>query len=263
MGQWILVSSHRRSGTHFLIDSIAANSRAVFPAHRHLPKDLNVGSLFREDERVTRAFRSLLEKDGPVIIKCHLLPEEMDLESPRSHHQELVRDVFRRAVKLYVRRDARDTLLSLFDYSRQTDPKAFLREPNDHVARIREPGPVDENRVRYRAWHEAAWSRVPGVHPVAFEDLKLRFEETIRTVLAAIGEPAPGRIRKPAVPRSRLLHRIQLGLHQAGLVESVACSSVRPRKGNVGDGRAAFDAEDLAFIERESGEILEAGAAPR
>ena len=186
--RWILVNSHRRSGTHFLIDALLANiPGAVFPASRHLPVDFNIGSVLRRDPVVLDVFLRELDRPSPVIIKSHLLPEEMS-EAGADSYTALVAEVFARSYKFYVHRNAFDTLASLYRYSRRQMPfNAFVRTPNDHVPPVRRPSKIDANRARYWNHHVTTWLGRDDTRAVAFEDLKRDPDETLRQLLASIG----------------------------------------------------------------------------
>ena len=86
----ILVTSHRRSGTHFLIDTLRLNIKnAVFPNHRYLPSDFNLGSLFSKDQKILETFKYLTEKYPIVIIDLNFLKSNI------SNYLKFVNDFYR------------------------------------------------------------------------------------------------------------------------------------------------------------------------
>lgn len=250
MNKWILVSSHRRSGTHFLIDSLQANLKdSMFPAHRKLPKDFNIGSLLRKDETIYEVFKKLLSADAWVIIKSHLLPEETRIVKPKDKYEELVSYIYAHAFKCYVHRNGKDTLVSLYHFLNKNDFKQFLREQNDHFACTRSFDPsIDENRVRYWSYHVHSWLNEDNVCSVRFEDLKNDFSETVGQVIASLGQPPPKRMTKPELPKNKPTHYLQLMLFKQGLLHRVKSTSVRPRKGRIGDSSSYFDHEDDTYF---------------
>ncbi|UJS17899.1 MAG: sulfotransferase domain-containing protein [Candidatus Jettenia sp.] len=250
MGKWILVSSHRRSGTHFLIDSIRTNVKnAIFPAHKHLPVDFNIGSLLREKEHIYKIFSDALYSNNTIIIKSHLLPEEMKICKPKNKYEKLVADIFKYSYKVYVYRDGMDVLVSLYRFLEYKGSfKEFLCSKNDHFVPTRNACFIDENRVRYWSYHLSSWFKEPNVLQVRFEDLKTNFECTIANLIDFLKETLPTVIVKPKIPQNIFLHKLIRRLHKIGLVKYVANSSVRPNAGNIGDSKNYFDSEDELFF---------------
>lgn len=250
MNKWILVSSHRRSGTHFLIDSLQANLKdSIFPAHRRLPKDFNIGSLLRKDETIYEVVKKLLSADTWVIIKSHLLPDETRIITPKDKYEEFVSYIYAHAFKLYVYRNGRDTLVSLYHFLNKSDFKQFLREQNDHFACTRSfDDSIDANRVTYWSYHVHSWLNEENVCSIRFEDLKDDFSETMGKVIASLGQTPPDRLTKPELPKNRATHYLQLMLFKQGLLNKVKSTSVRPRRGRIGDSSSHFDDEDEKYF---------------
>lgn len=108
----ILVASHRRSGTHWTIDSIRHNFPSVnnqfITLERILP---NHPSPMNLDE-----FNSYLDNKGEkAIIKTHLTPFEVE-KMADYHVKKIIQSIFNRSKIVYVVRDGRDVLNSLFYY---------------------------------------------------------------------------------------------------------------------------------------------------
>lgn len=229
----ILVSSHRRSGTHFLIDSLRKNiSGSEFPNHRHLPADFNIGSLFSKQEKVYTIFKKLLLGKGPVIIKSHLLPEESYFPTPQDKYEDLINEIFIQSKKLYISRDGKDVLISLYKYLKSESPFGeFIREPNDHIVHeVRSSQDFDMNRVSYWSYHVNQWQRQNAVYFLRFEDLIKDFDTTMGQMLGELGYNIPQSLGKPQIPDHMLWHHFQKKLNHFGLAPLPECSSVRPNK---------------------------------
>lgn len=253
----IMVNSHRRSGTHLLIDALCHNlEHTVFPAHVKLPKDFNIGSLFRQDPDILQVFDAALEKHPTVIIKSHLLPEEMDI-NPNNVFEERIKELYDRAQHLYVYRDPRDTLRSLAGLLDDTgDLMTFINTPNDHFVPSRKTSDVDKNRTRYWAHHLAAWRDVASSKPdnarlVRFEDLRQDFDATMQGIMDFLDEPRKNHYTVPQLPSNQLLHRIMLKAHKWGLVKQVPSSAIRPGKGKVGAAVGLFEGANLEQLRRD------------
>ncbi len=246
----ILVSSHRRSGTHFLIDSLRKNiPGAEFPNHPALPADFNIGSLFSKNERVYRIFKKQLDREGPIIIKSHLLPEECDLQEPRDKFESLIKSIFDESEKLYISRDGKEVLISLFKFLKpDTTFSEFIRKPNDHIVReIRQVKPYDANYVAYWSYHVEQWQQVAGVKQLSFQALRDDFEATLSATLDFLNITPGAPLERPRIPDNLLWHSIQKKLNQLGLKALPESSSVRPNKGSKAAGDQVFSEKDEAF----------------
>ena len=247
----ILVSSHRRSGTHFLIDSLRKNIQAAnFPNHARLPADFNLGSLFSKKEQIYDIFTKLIDSPGPSIIKSHLLPEECNIGSPRDKHEELIKEIFVQSKKLYISRDGKDVLISLYKYLKPVCSFSdFIRQQNDHIVKeIRSFQVYDSNRVSYWSYHINQWQGIDSVKYLSFDALMNDFQETIHDILTTLGYDIPTLIEKPHIPKYLFWHAIQKKMNHFGLARLPESSSVRPNKGSKTSGALHFSESDLEFF---------------
>tara|TARA_Y100001934_G_C12375339_1_gene788862 strand:- start:2326 stop:3111 length:786 start_codon:yes stop_codon:yes gene_type:complete len=250
----ILVTSHRRSGTHFLIDSLRLNiNNAVFPNHRYLPSDFNLGSLFSKDEKILKTFQELIKKYPTVIIKSHLLPEECNMENPKDKFEAFIKEIYITAKKIYIKRDGKDTLVSLYKFLNPSISfTKFIREKNDHIVKeIRSEKKIDSNRVQYWSYHINEWESISNVKKVSFANLKSQFEPTVCDIIEFLNDPIPDPILKPKIPKNKLWHGIRKKLNHYGLAPLPINSSVRPNKGFEKLGIKYFhDEDDLNYFNK-------------
>lgn len=251
----ILINSHRRSGTHFLIDSLRANiSKAYFPNHFYMPADFNIGCLHAKSDKVYNIFKKEINSDGILIVKSHLLPEEMNLLEPKDKHEQLIKDIYLNAKKIYIYRDGMDTLVSLYHFFNNSMAfSEFLKTENDHIPKeVRSKNKYDLNRVLYWAYHVEAWKLSKNTFILQFNDLKNNFEDTLRNIMGYLELPSLEKLKKPAIPKRKLLHAIKIKLSFWGLTPLPESSSVRPRKGNVGDSVTYFKSEDEVYFNSQT-----------
>lgn len=228
------VVSHERSGTHFAINTLFRNAYVR-------PRLQYVGDWLGPYDRPETRYRHLekFRADWPSlkltggIVKTHA-------------HTVLFRRWYPSAPVVYVLRDPRDTLVSLFHYlnsdelhatnpglesQRCPDFSEFLRRPLSNYLRHGFcDEPRFENVVGRWASHVAGWLREPGVCVVHYEDLVNDYRVCVRTVCSSVG----------LVPR---FFQSPVGLHDA--------ASVLPRRGVAGEGAAMFSPEDEDFLQRE------------
>lgn len=255
----ILVNSHRRSGTHFLIDALRLNIKnAAFPNHWRLPADLNLGSLFSKDEKVFRIFKKFIKDFSPLIVKSHLLPEECNMPSPRDKHEELIKEIYQRSEKFYIYRDGKDTLVSLYKFLKPgVDFSTFIRTENDHIVySVRDKQDFDENRVAYWGHHVSSWMGKKDIEIVSYEKLYTDFDGTARQIIKAINLTTSDIVKQPKLPRNKLWHGIRKKLNNLGVTGLPESSSVRPSKGMIRAGENYFtNIDDANYFKKHSYEF--------
>ncbi len=275
----VLVASHPRSGTHFLIDSILQNFngaelRPIRPGFSSLENLLLIHDKGCTDEFYDFVFGKGQENELR-ICKTHVLASELkdSLEKKgflTEKDREIVSYLFFKAPKVYIKRDVRDTLVSLYHFERnggglfgnlkkrlaQASISEFLRMPNHLIFPCREFQEFDRNVVTYWAEHMRQWDEQETVE-IQYEDLKENFEKSIRQLAQElkVGHLLKEEIRQPQISKlpsnifSRLPRRIQNRFVNKTL------TAVFPRKGIVGDHKTHFTQEDYLFINKQAMEI--------
>ena len=248
----ILISSHRRSGTHLLIDSLRANIEdSIFPNHRELPADFNLGTLFSKDEKILDTFKLLIKNNSTVIIKSHLLPDECNIKNPKDKFETFIKEIYNSSKKLYIYRDGKDTLVSLYKFLKPSISfSEFLRQKNDHIVKeIRLEKKFDLNRILYWSYHVNQWKLDKSVKNISFSDLNSDFESTLCNVLQFLHCPIIEPLHKPRIPNNKLLHGLRKKINHYGIGSLPESSSVRPNKGFEKSGIKYFqDKHDLTFF---------------
>ena len=250
----IIVASHRRSGTHLMLDSLRANApdvdptfmtlERIEPAHaKHLPPT--------EFDRRLRLLR------GIVLVKTHTLPDARAWQSREAG--EYAMRLLAVAPAIYVHRDGRDVLVSLYHYMRSYSTDVEWQPFGDFIrARQNAPGAPALSRPAYWQHHVLEWLKSQPRALAGFSSMQTDFEPTLRD----IADRLDLRLRPTLSPitldarggwanavRSVLMRRFGVG----GGRRSTA---IRPRAGGSGGWRAAFDAEDLAFFESQAAEAM-------
>lgn len=265
----LVVISHRRSGTHLAIDTLAHHGAAYT-----LPY-LNLDRLRRDHPRpLTLAQCEQALAQGPRILKSHMHADPAAF----FHHDEavvpFVQHVLRHAKRIYVCRDGRDVLTSLYFYMQLLRKEvarvpfdAFIRQPNNF-----ESGTYSEdlNRVAYWSFHVQGWLAQAGVFPLTFEALRYTPAQTIPRLLAHVNQPVPTFLtpltRTPIFKTNHLfLLRMfnKLTTHKLAqlytrYVRRIEHSSRFFRHGTRGSYHKHFSAADLAYFDEWGGEALRA-----
>lgn len=250
----IVIATHRRSGTHWTIDALRNNSPEVCQEFLTLER-ISTG----HDSPVSLSvFRQQLNAlDGRVLIKVHDLPsaDNFQGEAERNFAQQLMS----KSPVIYVHRDGRDVMVSLYYYLRSFSDAArdqsfaeFLRAKSalDGVA-------TGMSRPAYWAHHAHTWMRDSGVQPISYSALESNYAQTVRDMAEFLRVGLRRSLQAIDLPEDHaspsLLERARwkLGLRQKRL-----SSAVQPRRGASGDWRNHFDEKDLAFFMSEAGEML-------
>jgi hypothetical protein len=225
-----LVVSHERSGTHFLMNTLALN----FGYRPYTDLDERQGF----DPRSSPQALEFLLAGWPAatVIKSH-------------HQVELIPALpllVRAFAVFYVVRDARDALLSFWRYvaasppgggPRRATPGEFLRAaPCGRVLRYQGQAAasmVERWRHHVEGWSAAAAPLAGAVTWVRYDELDERFAATTRRLAAALGVAAAAP-RRPS-PRENVIH---------------------PGRGGSGGHRSALTAADQDFVRSAAGETM-------
>ena len=277
----ILVGGHERSGNHFLVNALRLNIKgAVFPFIRPtLPNLENL--VLPHDRDVFDGFRKHLSGEyGQIrIFKTHMLPSEIEAALSlkgllNEEEKELIGYVYHNARRLYITRDGRDVLVSLYHYMRdgggiqvgmqgrleRMSFSEFLRMPNHHIHTVRSFQPYDENVVTFWRRHMEEWTSLPDVILTSYEELHDNFEGTISKLAGQLGVEAflVDPIQQASMRRSQkypLKARIAIKLGLQNRLPSLFKDiSVVPRKGIIGDWENHFSQADQDFFMEFAGE---------
>lgn len=269
----ILVVSHPRSGTHFLIDSIMRNFRDMeFPHIRpSFPSMENL--LLYHDRNVSDMFHDyVFSSNGKNrIVKTHILPDEFEMALnskkyfPNPKDRRIMEHVYFNAEKLYISRDVKDVMVSWFYYHKSgaalhgamasriqdaTLPE-FIRFSNHHIMPCRGFSDFDENLITYWSYHNKRWKE-QNVISLQYEDLKCNFERTMRYIASKLNVEdmlLPDITKPPFIKLSsnKWINRIKYRISR-----KLGITAVQPRKGVVGDHKSHLLPDDYAFIDRSS-----------
>lgn len=241
----ILIASHRRSGTHWTIDSIRHNfpsvSQKFIMLDRILPSHPKPMSL--------NEFKFALNNStDKVILKTHLTPFEVEAIAD-SNLRQMIQSVFDQSKIIYVLRDGRDVLTSLFYYVKSIHKNAqevsftqFLTQNigshNIVKQNFEKNNKTNINRIEYWKLHVESWlSQSNDIYVLRYEALAQEFNKILQELENYLEIPINRKIFKPEL-------------------KAKGSSAVLPRKGVVGDYKQLFSEDDLAFFDRIAGELV-------
>lgn len=232
-----MVVSHERSGTHFLMNTLALNFSYI--AKPWINFDFELGLNFHASSDLQSFFKQI---EGKPILNL-----------VKSHHQlafftDFVDELADDFHIFYIYRDPRDVMASFWrmiqhlgwDEGPKTETVGqFMRSaPSGGLLRYQKEQ-VPNMVYRWQA-HVEDWLALAhqdgGEHVIAirYENLNLEFDETVKRIGERIERP----VQNPVRPDKN---------------ENV----VVPGTGKVGGHRELFTAEDLEFVRTKMGETME------
>ena len=232
-----IVISHERSGTHFLMNTLALNFGYI--ENPWLNLDYERGLNFYSSNVLLAFFRQLHDRPLLNVAKSH---HQADFFSPLIDYLTEQFHVF------YIFRDPRDVMLSFWRLISRLEwdegPVAssvgdFMRSaPRGGILRYQmEQAPTLLHRWKnhVEGWLElASTTDNHSIHLLSYEDLNLAFDDTVKNIAGQIGYPVTDPI---APPKGE--------------------NAVLPGAGKTGLYREYFTGDDLEFVQEVAGPLME------
>lgn len=254
----IVVASHPRSGTHLCIDSLRINfkpcwmRKSWFEPADGLYLGLDGSALTNQRLDIQRISRILSRASRP-IVKTHALSDLYHGGVERSAwtiNQHLAKSLNERSSFVYIYRDGRDVLRSLYHYMQVIAPET--RVPFSQFIRQKVNG---LSRVGAWAEHIRSWRTRPGVCHLKMEELVNQPFEALSRIAASLDLP-PAPI-EPQIPRRCDADFLSRAWRR--LVPSPSSTAIVPRHevAECATSRQAFAREaDRRFFHAEAGDLL-------
>jgi len=250
----IVIASHRRSGMQWTIDALRNNSSDINDSYMSLEQ---MEADHDAAIPLSKFRRQLLNMDGRVLINVHDLPSADSWEG--LDERLFVRAVLQHSPTIYVHRDGRDVMVSLYYYMqsfsetvRNQSFAQFLRgeaAPDGDESTYSRPG--------YWAYHVESWLQMDNLLAVSYSELETNYETTVRKLAAFLEVKLSDSLRPPAVPGPRSSEPILDNvLGRLGVRRRRSLYSDQARVGKSGDWRKLFDKLDREFFAREAGEAM-------
>lgn len=250
----IIVATHRRSGTHWTLDALRNNSPDISETFLTLER----ASSEHGSPLPPADFRSRLEAlPGRVLVKMHDLPTASFWK--RDDERAFALSVLRGSPVIYVHRDGRDVMVSLYYYLQSFDAAVKQQSFSDF---LRSQSRLDgrdsgQSMPAYWAHHARVWLRQPQVLPVSYRALETDYETSVRDMAAFLGVRAGRSLRPIELPgQARQPSLLGRALWKLGYRKRRLSSAVQPRRGRSGDWRNHFSEQDLAFFMDQAGEQM-------
>lgn len=254
----IVVASHRRSGTHLMIDLLRRHMVECrgwkYPGEALNRLYLMLESLYEPHAAIptteAKALAILQRCDRP-LVKTHLEPENLALTSETGLNElgaYWMNWLKQRATWLYSYRDGRVVMCSLHmfrmchDASARVSLSEFMRQEHGGLS-----------RPKVWARHVRKWLAVPNVVPLKFEDMVSDAHVTLDHIARSMGltfQP-----KQPLLPHLKQRWRIRLDRMIARRPSSTAVRG-RYKGRSPQKWHKAFSPQDRRFFHDEAGDLL-------
>ncbi len=188
MRKKLAVFSHHRSGTHFLMKSLALNS--IYVDEPPLLLDVNLGRDLWNPHDLRNMFQQLSKKELLNIAKCHF---------DANFFKPIIQDFLQQFDIVYIVRRPEDALKSYFDFAARLDwPEAPNCKTIDEFVRAAPSGScLRWQSIQYETmahrWkgHVDGWldlaSKNPDIHIITYEQLHKNFNDCMNSLTSALG----------------------------------------------------------------------------
>lgn len=233
----IMVASHERSGTHFLMNSIGKAFGYISSPWVNFDGS-TVPLNFYAAQEVTQFFERFRERFPLNIFKSH---------HPLTFFEESMDSFIDEFHIFYIYRDPRDVMVSLWRFLNQlpwhegpktATPRELIRaEPAGQMLRYQwkqEPTMIHRWRTHVESWMFGLPERYQSrVTYIRFQDLQTNYENTLNKIATVLGPPR--NTEKP----------------------SLRDSTVLPHAGAVGSHKDIFGDEDLDLFRQIAGPTMD------
>ncbi|UYV11319.1 MAG: sulfotransferase domain-containing protein [Phycisphaera sp.] len=249
----VVVASHRRSGTHLMLDLLRRHFAACRPPfrfgvnpHRYLYFVLDrLRPSHPHHADVEACLRVMRTMEMPTL-KTHNTPDFPDIPAENA---KLCHEALSDGVVLYCVRDVRAVLASLQAFDASNNPKARVSLSNY----IRQE--VDgKSRPQIWAEHVLSWlDHDPAPNMIRFEDVMAEPKAMVEKLAGLLGkEPL---LVDPVLP-PKMRHRRQRWLAMVTGVPASTNIIGRKRAAELLDWRTGYTADDIEFLEEHTGDLM-------
>lgn len=249
----VVVASHRRSGTHLMLDLLRRQFEACQPPfrfgvnpHRYLYFVLDRLRPSHPHHADIQACLRVMRTTPMPTLKTHNTPDFPDIPA---ESLGLCHEALQDGVVLYCVRDVRAVLTSLLAFDAYSKESARV-SLSDYIRQE-----VD-GKPRPQQWteHVAAWiDQHPAPNLIRFEDVVADPRAMVQKLAGLLGQD-PLMVEPVLPPRMR--HRRQRWLAMVTGVPPSTNVIGRKSSAELLDWRTAYTADDLAFLEQHAGDMM-------
>ncbi len=253
--QTIIVATHRRSGTHWTIDALRNNSPDISETFMTLERI----SIHHDSPLPLVEFRQqLAAQPKRVLMKVHDLPSAGYFGG--DEESDYARNLMRSSPIIYVHRDGRDVMVSLYHYMRSFSEVVREQSFSQFLGSNSALDGVQTtmSRPAYWAHHAQIWLGNPNLLSVSYAELESEYDSVLREMADFLQVRLHRSLKTIDLPgASTLPSTFGRVMWKLGVRQKRLSSAVQPRGGSSGDWRSHFDESDIEFFWGEAGQIMQ------
>ncbi|MFX0133292.1 MAG: sulfotransferase domain-containing protein [Candidatus Hodarchaeota archaeon] len=254
----IVIVSHRRSGTHWIIDSIRKNSNDVSQNYFNLDQMLESSNKYISPDEFITLLNEYKKNKLKPILKTHMTANFSPFTSKKS--LKIINEIIDNSKIIYVYRDGRDVMVSFWYYMKKftknlPDFSDFIIMNNDS-----DPTYSNLNRIEYWKEHIVGWFELTykyrNICLVSYEELYYTYQKTMKHIFNFL------ELQKlyPKFKEVKLQDK-NVGYYFKKLMAKIIpinmeSTSIHPRKGIVGDHKNHFTKKDLDLFYKIAGDFM-------
>jgi len=215
-------------------------------------------------KQTSLALMNNASKQSQCVFKSHAHGNLAEFFVGTNSSTEYALKLFADAKIIYVVRDGRDVMVSLYHYMSRYNAEVREKSFAEFVRMVNNadcgtyPGALD--RVEYWAYHVGSWISRPGTLVVRYEDFHQQYGNVVNGIASFVGCDRRKRLRNTVrsapVPFVRFLGLLRLRIPFA-MPWSMKSTAVSYRSGRIGDWRAHFTTKDLEYFTQRAGSIMD------
>lgn len=250
----VIIATHRRSGTQWAIDALRRNSPDIsdsFMALEQIESDHGAAI------PLAKFRHQLLNLDGKVLINVHGLPLEKNWKG--LDERQFAGRILRNSPTIYVHRDGRDVLASLYYYMKSISETVRNQSFSRFLRGDSALAGVDSglSRPAYWAHHVNSWLAKDMVLAISYRDLETDYEATLRRMAAFLEIKLNPQLQPVnSLSQPEATGKLESLLGKLRVWQRRGARSDHPRIGRSGDWQRLFDKRDFEFFMKEAGETL-------
>ncbi len=235
--KYIIIASHRRSGTHFLIDSLFNNFVDIKNGYVNLDRLLTTHN---ENLSISQ-FKKIISNRKKTILKTHTFGD-FSTFTDKIISCFIKEEILPFAKIIYIHRDGKDVLNSLYYYLQSKGGKYKFFSEFIHSKNKFDNYKTYLNRIEFLREHKNSWEK-RDVFRIEYEYLKNDYNNNLEKIAKYLNLNLNQKIIKIGIKKYNILQR---GIRRI-FPSMFISTAVLPRKGIIDDWKNNFSEKDLKY----------------